>query len=86
MTNTIRMCSRSPEPQRRSISLDIPFYNPIAGVRVGLVDGKYVVNPTYEQLRELGSQPDRRRQRRGDLQVVEAGREGGQREASWSRP
>lgn len=30
---------------------DIPFHNPIAGVRVGLVDGKYVVNPTYEQLR-----------------------------------
>ncbi len=30
---------------------DIPFYNPIAGVRVGLVEGKYVVNPTYEQLR-----------------------------------
>jgi polyribonucleotide nucleotidyltransferase len=31
---------------------DIPFHNPIAGVRVGLVDGKYIVNPTYEQLRE----------------------------------
>jgi polyribonucleotide nucleotidyltransferase len=31
---------------------DIPFYNPIAGVRVGLVEGKYVVNPTYAQLRE----------------------------------
>jgi polyribonucleotide nucleotidyltransferase len=31
---------------------DIPFYNPIAGVRVGLVEGKYVVNPTYEQLRQ----------------------------------
>jgi polyribonucleotide nucleotidyltransferase len=30
---------------------DIPFYNPIAGVRVGLVEGKYVVNPTYEQQR-----------------------------------
>ncbi len=30
---------------------DIPFHNPIAGVRVGLVDGKYVVNPTYEQVR-----------------------------------
>lgn len=30
---------------------DIPFYNPIAGVRVGLIEGKYVVNPTYEQLR-----------------------------------
>ena len=31
---------------------DIPFYNPIAGVRVGLVEGKYVVNPTYDQLRQ----------------------------------
>jgi polyribonucleotide nucleotidyltransferase len=31
---------------------DIPFYNPIAGVRVGLVEGKYIVNPTYEQLRQ----------------------------------
>ncbi|HWQ31363.1 MAG TPA: polyribonucleotide nucleotidyltransferase [Blastocatellia bacterium] len=31
---------------------DIPFHNPIAGVRVGLVEGKYVVNPTYAQLRD----------------------------------
>lgn len=31
---------------------DIPFHNPIAGVRVGLVEGKYVVNPTYEQQRD----------------------------------
>ena len=30
---------------------DIPFLNPIAGVRVGLVDGRYVVNPTYSDLR-----------------------------------
>ncbi|HEX4948329.1 MAG TPA: polyribonucleotide nucleotidyltransferase [Blastocatellia bacterium] len=30
---------------------DVPFHTPIAGVRVGLVDDKYVVNPTYEQLR-----------------------------------
>jgi polyribonucleotide nucleotidyltransferase len=30
---------------------DIPFHTPIAGVRVGLVDDKYVVNPTYEQVR-----------------------------------
>jgi polyribonucleotide nucleotidyltransferase len=30
---------------------DIPFHNPIAGVRVGLVEGKYVVNPTYEEQR-----------------------------------
>lgn len=31
---------------------DIPFHTPIAGVRVGLVEGKYLVNPTYAQLRE----------------------------------
>jgi polyribonucleotide nucleotidyltransferase len=31
---------------------DIPFHNPIAGVRVGLVDGKYIINPTYDQRRE----------------------------------
>ena len=30
---------------------DVPFHTPIAGVRVGLVDDKYVVNPTYEQIR-----------------------------------
>ncbi len=30
---------------------DIPFHTPIAGVRVGLVEDKYVVNPTYEQIR-----------------------------------
>jgi len=31
---------------------DIPFLTPIAGVRVGLIEGKYVVNPTYEQVRQ----------------------------------
>src|SRR5215212_2295501 len=31
---------------------DIPFENPIAGVRVGLIEGKYVINPTYEERRE----------------------------------
>lgn len=30
---------------------DIPFHHPIAGVRVGLIEGVYVVNPSYEQLR-----------------------------------
>lgn len=30
---------------------DIPFHNPIAGVRVGLVEGKYIVNPAYEEIR-----------------------------------
>lgn len=31
---------------------DIPFENPIAGVRVGLIEGKYVINPTYEERRD----------------------------------
>ena len=30
----------------------IPFTKTIAGVRVGLVDGQYVINPTYEQRRQ----------------------------------
>jgi len=30
---------------------DIPFYAPVAGVRVGLVDGALVTNPTYEQVK-----------------------------------
>jgi polyribonucleotide nucleotidyltransferase len=28
---------------------EIPFHATIAGVRVGLIDGEYVINPTYEQ-------------------------------------
>jgi polyribonucleotide nucleotidyltransferase len=28
---------------------EIPFHTTIAGVRVGLVDGEYVINPTYDQ-------------------------------------
>src|SRR6476469_7673124 len=31
---------------------DIPFNNPIGGVRVGLIDGKYLINPTYDERRE----------------------------------
>jgi polyribonucleotide nucleotidyltransferase len=31
---------------------DMPFYTPIAGVRIGLIDGKYIVNPTYDERRE----------------------------------
>ena len=44
---------------------EIPFQKTIAGVRVGLVDGTYVVNPTFEQ----------RRQSRLDL-VVAGSRDG----------
>ncbi|MEZ5426486.1 MAG: polyribonucleotide nucleotidyltransferase [Pyrinomonadaceae bacterium] len=31
---------------------DIPFVNPIAGVRIGLIDGRYLINPTFEERRE----------------------------------
>jgi polyribonucleotide nucleotidyltransferase len=31
---------------------DIPFHNPIGGVRIGLADGKYLVNPTYDERRD----------------------------------
>src|SRR6478735_5767984 len=31
---------------------DIPFTTPIAGVRIGLIEGKYIVNPTFEERRE----------------------------------
>src|SRR5256714_1460258 len=30
---------------------DIPFPTPIAGVRVGLIDGRYIINPTYDEVR-----------------------------------
>ena len=31
---------------------DIPFETPIAGVRIGLINGKYLINPTYDERRE----------------------------------
>ena len=44
---------------------DIPFNGPIAGVRVALVNGEYVINPTFSQIEE------------SDLDIVVAGtREG----------
>ena len=30
---------------------DLPFDNPIAGVRVGLIDDRFIVNPSYDQIR-----------------------------------
>ncbi len=42
---------------------DIPFHNPIAGVRIGLIDGKYLINPTYDERRE------------SDLSLIVAGTE-----------
>jgi polyribonucleotide nucleotidyltransferase len=31
---------------------DVPFHNPVSAVRVGLIDGRYVINPTYDERRE----------------------------------
>src|ERR1700757_1170642 len=31
---------------------DIPFQGPIGAVRVGLVDGKFIANPTYTEMRD----------------------------------
>src|SRR5277367_1721583 len=31
---------------------DIPFLGPIGAVRVGLVDGRFIANPTYAEMRE----------------------------------
>ena len=42
---------------------DIPFVTPIAGVRVGLINGKYLINPTYDERRE------------SDLNLIVAGTE-----------
>src|SRR5690348_7837412 len=44
---------------------EIPFLSTIAGVRVGLVDGEYVINPTYEQ------------RKRSDVDIVLAGSKDG---------
>ena len=42
---------RSPAPRALYLS-DIPFTTPIAGARIGLIDGRYIVNPTYDEIRE----------------------------------
>ncbi len=47
-----RRARASPAPARRSPSPRFPFAKPIAGVRVGLIDGAYIVNPTFEQRRK----------------------------------
>ncbi len=44
---------------------DIPFNGPVAGVRICLVDGEYLVNPTYDQIE------------RSSLEIVVAGTKDG---------
>lgn len=40
----------------------VPFEGPVAGIRIGMVDGQFIIDPTYEQLTE------------GDLDLVVSGR------------
>ncbi|MCX7655432.1 MAG: polyribonucleotide nucleotidyltransferase [Treponemataceae bacterium] len=44
---------------------DIPFNGPVAGVRICLVDGEYLINPTYDQIE------------RASLEIVVAGTKDG---------
>ncbi|MCQ2585718.1 MAG: polyribonucleotide nucleotidyltransferase [Treponema sp.] len=44
---------------------DIPFHGPIAACRVGYMDGKYIINPTFKEIEE------------GDLEIVVAGTKDG---------
>ncbi|MEM6727174.1 MAG: polyribonucleotide nucleotidyltransferase [Pseudomonadota bacterium] len=37
-----------------------PFMGPIAGARVGFVDGEYILNPTVDDMSKLREQPDQR--------------------------
>ncbi len=37
---------------------DIPFQGPIAGVNVGYIDGKYIINPTVEEKRSFSFRPE----------------------------
>jgi len=47
-----------------------PFMGPIAGCRVGYVDGEYVLNPDIEDMHELRNTPDQR------LDLIVAGTKG----------
>ena len=43
----------SPLPALRALSIsDIPFDGPIAEVRVGRIDGEFIINPTHQQLKQ----------------------------------
>ena len=45
---------------------EIPFQGPVGAVRVGRIDGEFVLNPTYTQLAGLGARPRRLRHARRD--------------------
>ncbi|HOX29175.1 MAG TPA: polyribonucleotide nucleotidyltransferase, partial [bacterium] len=62
MSNPIDVCAIVGASAALGIS-DIPFEGPIASIRVGRIDGKFIANPTYEE------------QEKSDLNIVVAGTE-----------
>src|SRR5690606_601263 len=34
------------------VTSDIPFSGPVAGVRVGRIDGEWIINPTFSEIEE----------------------------------
>ncbi|MBS4166338.1 MULTISPECIES: polyribonucleotide nucleotidyltransferase [unclassified Neochlamydia] len=48
MTEPLAICGIS----AALVLSDIPLLKPVAGVRVGLIDGKWLVNPTQEQMKK----------------------------------
>ena len=77
---TTPTCSRLPARRRRWRSPAFRQTRTIAGVRVGHVDGDFVINPTFEQRRRSTPRPDRRRQQ-GRHRDGRGGREGSARGA-----
>ena len=68
---------------------EIPFEKTIAGVRVGLLDGQYLINPTFEQRKRSKLDLDRGRQqgRPGDGRGRRQGSDrGGGRRGTRRRP
>ena len=43
---------------------EIPFLGPVAAVRIGRIDGEFVINPTTSQLERVGARPRRLRHAR----------------------
>ena len=48
---SILRCTPSSAHRQRCYISSIPFITPIAAVRVGLIDGRYYLNPTYAELK-----------------------------------
>lgn len=46
LTEPLAICATS----AALVISEIPFIKPIGGVRVGLLDGEFIINPTYEQM------------------------------------